>query len=159
MLAAPRFRSNPRVKARISCAVAKENPRTYATTGGFQFTLPTGLGNGGTGIVRLGLSFEHRKGLKVPTLASFLAPASLPRLDVGPGARHRHRGWQISRSRPSARTWGWGCRSVGLNRQERACGPVFARGVGRGGEAPSLITSNCNPPRPRSPAHDARHES
>src|SRR6266571_5054607 len=32
-----------------SAAVAKENPRTYATTGGFQITLPTGLGMGDGG--------------------------------------------------------------------------------------------------------------
>jgi hypothetical protein len=32
---------------------SKENPRTYTTTGGFELTLPTGLGDRGTGEARL----------------------------------------------------------------------------------------------------------
>jgi hypothetical protein len=48
-------RSKVMVRPPGPAQLKKENPRTYATTGGFQFTLPTGLGNGGRGDSPAGL--------------------------------------------------------------------------------------------------------
>jgi hypothetical protein len=76
---------------------AKEKPPGHATTGGFRSRLPAGLGDGGKG-VRL----TCLRTWGGPESSQPLDALSLPRLDFGGGMVGM--GWQISRSRPKARS-------------------------------------------------------